>query len=339
VLHKLNTQNTYSLIPLPQRGVRGEVKIYMKQNRRKFIQQSAAGSAAILFSSLQGLATNPLNNIKPNAGYQLKVLATNWGFDGTMEAFCAKAKKEGYDGIENWWTTNEAEQKEMFDALKKHNLQLGILYGTDEATFVEHAITFKKVLDTCAKQKIQKPIYINLHSGKDYFSFEDNCKLIEFTNALSKETGIPIYHETHRGRILFAAHTTKTFLKKYNDLKLTLDISHWCNVHESMLEDQQEAVALALQRTEHIHARVGYQQGPQVADPRAPEWEYAVKKHFEWWDKVVEQKKNEGKPITFLTEFGPPLYMQTLPYTLQPLSNQWEINVYMLNLLRKRYGV
>ena len=59
--------------------------------------------------------------------------------------------------------------------------------------------------------------------------------------------------------------------------------------------------------------------------------------HLAWWDKVVERKKKAGERTTILTEFGPPLYMQTLPYTLQPLSNQWEINVYMMQLLRKRY--
>jgi hypothetical protein len=42
--------------------------------------------------------------------------------------------------------------------------------------------------------------------------------------------------------------------------------------------------------------------------------------------------------MTFLTEFGPPLYMQTLPYTLQPLADQWAINVHMMKLLRQRYA-
>jgi hypothetical protein len=109
-------------------------------------------------------------------------------------------------------------------------------------------------------------------------------------------------------------------------------------VHESFLEDQPETVDLALQRTEHIHARIGYAEGPQVNDPRAPDWDYAVKQHFAWWDKVAERKKKNGETMTFLTEFGPPLYMQTLPHTLQPVSDQWAINVHMLQLLRKRYS-
>lgn len=310
----------------------------MNQNRRDFIKLTGLATSATLLSSLESYATAPLPAANSNGKYKLKVLATNWGYEGTMDAFCAKAKKEGYDGIENWWPDDKKEQDEMFAALKKYGLEVGFMYGAWQTNPAEHLMHFKKVMDVIAKQKIQQPLYINLHSGKDYFSFDDNKKFIEYTNALAKETGILICHETHRGRMLYSAPITKEFINKYPELKLTLDISHWCNVHESLLEDQPETIDLALQRTEHIHARIGYAEGPQVNDPRAPEWDYAVKQHFGWWDKVVERKKKAGEPITFLTEFGPPLYMPTLPHTLQPVSDQWAINVHMLQLLRKRYS-
>jgi hypothetical protein len=105
-----------------------------------------------------------------------------------------------------------------------------------------------------------------------------------------------------------------------------------------MLDDQKETIALALSRTDHIHARIGHPEGPQVNDPRAPEWKFAVDAHFAWWDKVVEQKKKEGKRMTILTEFGPPDYMPTMAYTRQPLADQWQINKYMMETLRKRYA-
>jgi hypothetical protein len=88
---------------------------------------------------------------------------------------------------------------------------------------------------------------------------------------------------------------------------------------------------------DHINARVGHAEGPQVNDPRAPEWADAVKIHFAWWDQVVAPKRKEGKIVTVLTEFGPPDYLPTLPYTRQPLANQWDINVYMMKELKKRY--
>lgn len=311
----------------------------MKQDRREFIKNSAAGSAALLLSSMESFANQPLPIPETNKNYALKILATSWGFQGTMDEFCAKVKKEGYDGIELWWPTNNKKaQDDIFAALKKYDLEIGFLCGGSQSNPQDHLAFFKNMIDAAAKQNIQRPLYINNHSGRDHFSFDDNKKFIEHTQALAKETGILICHETHRGRMLFAAHITRKFIESFPELRLTLDISHWCNVHESLLADQQETVEMALSRTDHIHARIGHPEGPQVNDPRAPEWEPVVKQHFEWWDKIVERKKKNGELVTILTEFGPPDYMPTLPYTKQPLGNQWEINVHMMQVLRKRYS-
>ncbi len=311
----------------------------MKQDRREFIKTTAASSAALLFSSMESFANQPLPIPETNKNYALKILATSWGFQGTMDDFCAKVKKEGYDGIELWWPTNNKKaQDDIFAALKKHDLEIGFLCGGSQSNPQEHLEFYKKMIDAAARQNIQRPLYINNHSGRDHFSFDDNKKFIEHTQALAKETGILICHETHRGRMLFAAHITRKFIESFPELRLTLDISHWCNVHESLLADQQETVEMALSRTDHIHARIGHPEGPQVNDPRAPEWEPVVKQHFEWWDKIVERKKKNGELVTILTEFGPPDYMPTLPYTKQPLGNQWEINVHMMQVLRKRYS-
>ncbi|MBC7511775.1 MAG: TIM barrel protein [Ferruginibacter sp.] len=311
----------------------------MQQPRRKFIKLSAASAAALFLSSLDtfSLASKPL--VTMNKNYELKIMATSWGFEGTVDAFCAKAKKEGYDGVEMWWPADDKKaQDELFAALKKYGLEIGFLCGGSQSNPQQHLDFYKRMSDAAAWQNIQRPLYINNHSGRDHFSFDDNKKFIEHTNALAKETGIIICHETHRSRILFAAHIAKQYIEKFPELRLTLDISHWCNVHESLLADQKETVDMALERTDHIHARIGHPEGPQVNDPRAPEWEIIVNQHFEWWDKVVERKKKNGERMTFLTEFGPPDYMPTMPYTKQPLSDQWAINVHIMHLLRKRYS-
>lgn len=307
----------------------------MKQNRRKFIKTSAAGSAALFLSSIDSLSL-PKPNISMNKNYELKIMATNWGFEGTTDQFCAKAKKEGYDGIEIWWPA-ENKKDELFTALKNHGLEVGFLCGGWHNDPQEHLGYFKKMIDAAAKQNIQRPLYINNHSGRDHFSFDNNKKFVEHTIALAKETGITICHETHRSRIIYAAPVTRQYIEKYPELKITFDVSHWCNVHESLLADQKETVDMTLERVEHIHARIGHPEGPQVNDPRAPEWENVVKAHLAWWDKVVERKKKNGERMTFLTEFGPPDYMPTTAYTRQPLANQWEINVHMMKLLKDRY--
>jgi sugar phosphate isomerase/epimerase len=271
------------------------------------------------------------------ANFELRIMATNWGFPGTLEQYCGKAKKEGYDGIELWWPTEKSGQDELFSLLKKYQLDVGFLCAGADSNYEKHKQQFVEMTEAAALQQIQKPLYINCHSGKDYFSYDQNKALIDHTTELSKKSAVIICHETHRSRMLFAAPVAKQFIEKNPELRITFDVSHWCNVSESLLQDQQETVALTLARVDHIHARIGHPEGPQVNDPRAPEWEDAVKAHFAWWDKVVEEKKKSGKRLTILTEFGPPDYMPTLPYTREPLSDQWAINVHMMQLLRKRY--
>lgn len=272
-----------------------------------------------------------------NKGFKLIVLATNWGFEGSLDAYCAKAKKDGYDGIEIWWPLTTESQDELFTTLKKYDLVVGFLCGDGSAEPETNLANFKKMVQAAATQRRQQPLYINCHSGKDFFDFDHNTKFIEYTNGVAKETGITICHETHRSRIMFAAPVALKYLEHFPDLKFTFDVSHWCNVHESLLADQAGTLQKVLERVEHIHARIGHAEGPQVNDPAAPEWKDAVNAHFAWWDKVYERKKQKGEVMTFLTEFGPPTYMPTLPYTQQPLSDLWQVNVYMMKLLRERY--
>jgi sugar phosphate isomerase/epimerase len=306
----------------------------MTINRRRFIQTT---TTAFMLSALDIFAATSQPAFKMNNKFELKILATNWGFPGPLDAYCAQVKKEGYDGIEIWWPMKKKDQDELFSLLKKYDLEVGFLCGANQSNWQEHLGHFKTMINAAAGNTVMKPLYINCHSGRDYFGFEENKAFIDHTTALSKKSGIRICHETHRSRMLFAASVAKTYIEKNPDLRLTLDASHWCNVSESLLADQQSTMDLALQRVDHVHARIGHAQGPQVHDPRAPEWAEAVEAHFAWWDKVVELKKAQGETLTVLTEFGPPNYMPTLPYTQQPIADQWAINVHMMHLLRKRY--
>lgn len=272
-----------------------------------------------------------------NNKFELLLLATSWGFTGTMDEFCSKARKEGYNGIEVLWPREKNAQEELFAALKKYQLELGLLCAGFDSHYQKHFEEFVTMINDAATQTIQRPLYINCHSGRDYFSYEQNKTFIDHTIRLSAQTGITICHETHRSRILFAAPVARHYIDTIPELRITFDVSHWCNVSESLLDDQQETLDRTLLRVDHIHARVGHPEGPQVSDPRAPEWEPALNAHLRWWDQIVAAHRKANKRITILTEFGPPDYMPTLPYTREPLADQWAINVHMMQLLRKRY--
>jgi sugar phosphate isomerase/epimerase len=307
----------------------------LNQGRRSFLGTAVAGAG--LLSGIAEVSASSKAPFQFQNRLSLKILGTNWGFSGSYDAFCAAIKKEGYDGIEVGFPGGKEKQAELLAAVTMHGLDVAFLCGAGEKDFSAHLQSFKKNIEAASTQFSQKPLYLNCHSGKDYFTYEQNKAIIDFTTEVTAKTGIPIYHETHRGRMLFAANITRNFIEKNPALKLTLDISHWCNVHESLLADQQETVQLALSRVGNIHARIGHEEGPQVNDPRAPEWESALKAHLGWWDAVVAQKVKSGEGLTILTEFGPPNYLPTVPYTKQPLADQWEINVYMMRMLRDRY--
>lgn len=301
----------------------------MSLSRRAFIGKLTISTAMIQAFENTSFAGSPALN-----GYSLKILATNWGFNGDRRAFADKVAGDGYDGVEAWVPMDTSDRKDFLSVMNERGLKFGLLIGGSDPDPAKHLTQFQKALDIALEMN---PLYINCHSGKDWFTFEDNIKILETGNRQSEKSGITVCHETHRGRMMYSAPIASAFLKKLPGVKLTADLSHWCNVHESLLEDQPEALSLALSRTEHIHARVGHAQGPQVNDPRAPEWEKAVAAHLSWWDTVAERKRKEGKLMTILTEFGPADYMPTTPFTRKPLSDQWAVNVHMKDLLRKRY--
>jgi len=305
----------------------------MKSSRRNFLKNTGLAGAGMVFNS--GINEN-LN--KPEFGlnkdFTLTICATNWGFSGDVNSFCKKSKDEGYDGVEIWAPFEKKAQDDFFNAIEKNDLKFGFLAGSWGKNFQEHFDNFQKAIENAITLK---PLFINCHSGKDFFTFEQSKRIFDYSIKQSKEAGIPILHETHRGRILFAAHTSKEFLEKLPELRLTLDISHWCVVAESLLQNQKEVVQMALNRTDHIHSRVGFEEGPQVPEPRAPEFKKAVDAHFDWWDQVVKLKSDAGKHLTMTTEFGPPNYMWSLPYTKQPLANLWDVNASMMRMWKERY--
>jgi len=260
-----------------------------------------------------------------------------WGSeDLTWDEFCAKVKAAGYDGVEAEIPFDETQKSEVVRALEKHGLLLvGQYYQSFEKDFEQHAKSFEKYLRHIAALK---PVLIDSQTGKDYFSLEQNSKLFALAQKITDETGVRIAHETHRNKALFAAHISRELLAANPQARITADFSHWCNVSESLLEQQEEAVEMGISRAIHIHARVGYCESAQVPDPRIENWQPELNAHLSWWDRIVDRQVKSGTEVFTITpEFGPYPYMVHHPATNEPIASQWDINVHMMRLLRDRY--
>lgn len=269
---------------------------------------------------------------------KIKILSPLWGHEHlNQRVFLDKVRSAGYDGFDTWLPEDALMKKQLFDYLQKHEMYIVThQHQASGNTFKEFKSSFLKNLTLCGEPK---PVLINSHTGRDYFSLRQNLELADIAQEFSEKSGITVAHETHRGRIGYSPQIAHQVFTANKNFLITADFSHWVCVTESFLENFSEILSEAIERTRHVHARVGYEQGPQVPDPRAPEWKYAVEHFLAWWDKIVDVNAGRNCAILpFTTEFGPPPYLHTIPFTNQPVADQFEINCYIKDMLSRRYA-
>src|ERR1700748_2809524 len=122
---------------------------------------------------------------------------TRWGSeDVPWETFLKNVKEAGYDGVETRLPLYENEIEWITGALAEHGLKfIGVQWDTVEPDFEEHMEEYEIRLRSMAKAK---PMFITSHTGKDYYTFEQNKKLLELAQQISVDTGVSVIHETHR---------------------------------------------------------------------------------------------------------------------------------------------
>lgn len=269
---------------------------------------------------------------------EIKILSPIWGHEHLkLQTFLDKIKTAGYDGIETGVPDDKADKQLLYDYLQQHEMHIVThQHSAQGSTFKKFMDSYVKNLHLCAEPN---PLLINSHTGRDYFTLQQNLDLIDAAREFSAKTGVIVAHETHRGRLGYSPQMSDTIFSLRPDFCITADLSHWTCVTESMLENFTAILDEAIKRSLHIHTRVGFEEGPQVADPRAPEYKYALNKFLEWWDRIVEINHLAGRkilPVT--TEFGPYPYMPRIPFSDKPVADQFEINCFMKDLLHERYS-
>jgi sugar phosphate isomerase/epimerase len=268
---------------------------------------------------------------------KIKILSSLWGHEHLeYKEFLDKMRAAGYDGFDTWIPEGRNEKKLLFDYLQKHEMYIVThQHQAHGNSFNEFKSSFLENLHQCAEPL---PILINSHTGRDFFSHEQNLQLIDIAKEFSSKTGITVAHETHRGRVGYSPQMTNEIFTAHADFTITADFSHWVCVTESMLENFSEILDEAIVRSRHIHARVGFEEGPQVPDPRAPEWQYAVDNFLIWWDRIIKVNADaDCKIFPITTEFGPKPYMPAIPFTNAAVASQFDINCFMKDLVDNRY--
>ena len=237
---------------------------------------------------------------------KLLVFRALWGMTGTIPEMVERIAEAGYDGIECQVLQPDAMPMDEFvKLLDAHNLNLILLSQIPTEQDIERSL----------KQAAEyQPLKISMHSGADSMPRDVATSFFEEALRVEAEIGIPVAHESHRGRVFFNPWDTAYYLQQFEDLKLLADYSHWVNVCERLPDDQADALELANQRAIHVHNRVGYEEGPQVPDPSAPE--YASRR---WRGtrpngsaSLICIRNAALRYFTVTPEYGPPNYLHTL---------------------------
>lgn len=268
---------------------------------------------------------------------KLKMVRHLWGVEKNWTEAFGLFRQMGYEWIESPMPAGN--QEHQFTELMRENdlgyVAMAFTSGNDPQAHLE---SFRSQLQNAIRLGAS---LLTAHSGRDSWDPETSLAFYKEVVQIEKDSPIPVAHETHRGRVFFNPWITRVILDRLESLKLCCDFSHWVCVAERLNWDDEKSTILHLvaRHAVHLHARVGYEQGPQVPDPSAAEYRHHLQTHMKWWEIVWKSQQARG--LTFCTvtpEFGPPAYLHTLPHTNVPVANLWDVCEWMAGQIRERYA-
>jgi sugar phosphate isomerase/epimerase len=274
---------------------------------------------------------------------KLQLFKPLWGHTGTIAQAATQARLAGFDGIEGPIPADPAERIVFTETLQSHSLfyiaeisATGFANPDPAATVDDQLDTFQRLL---ALSLEANPLFCTTMSGNDLWTFAQSLDFLTRAHQIALRHHARVAFETHRSRTLFHPIITRDLLRELPHMELTIDFSHWCVVTERLVMDLlPDILDLCSRHVLHIHARIGYDQGPQVPDPRAPEYAPAVDAHLRWWRALwTGQRHRAFNTVTMTPEFGPDGYLHLQPHTQKPVADLWDLNTWTAHLLRREF--
>ena len=273
---------------------------------------------------------------------ELKLFKTLWGFEGSYVDAARLAREQGYDGIEGPVPKTDEGVQQLATSLQQNDLAYIAEVATTGTIIPDRRLPpeahLNDLQDNILRMQSLKPLFISCLGGCDAWEISESISFLRKAVDSAEQAGLAISFETHRGRIFFNPWITQRIIQVLPNLKLTCDFSHWCVVCEGLQETEADIIRALSANAWHIHGRVGYDQGPQVPDPRAALYFNDLEKHYAWWRWIWDEHVRQEKTITTVTpEFGRDGYEYRDTGEGLPLVDIGEINHWLAQELRFRF--
>ena len=266
-----------------------------------------------------------------------------WGNTRSALEVSELAKQQGFSGLEAPFPNNEKDVSALKQALKAFELDFILEIPTTESYVPDRSASLEKHLNSISKnlEKTDKvrPQFITCLGGCDAWEIQKSVDFFAQAIELAARYELEISFETHRGRSLFTPWATVKIIEQLPQLKLTFDLSHWQVVCEGLQATEEKLIQQLASNAFHIHGRVGYDQGPQVPDPRQGIYQHALNTHLNWWQILWNKQIELGKSqLTVTPEFGPDGYQYRDLRGENDLVNLDEINHFMSEKIKSHFA-
>jgi hypothetical protein len=257
---------------------------------------------------------------------QLKVFQSLWAMDGLpgvdldndVEGALDRIVAAGFDGVGvNLFRTARAAAtaRRMADEGLSWEAQ-GLVRDTDQlARYLDQALA------------LGAASHVNIQVANVATNVRDAIDLMTALLAVSNACPLPVFYETHRGRLLNDLFWTADILDALPDLRLTGDLSHYVTAHEMELPlapHLAERLDRVIARCGAFHLRIAGANQVQlpVEAPGSAVWREA----FEgWWAQGMRDwlaQAADGDSLPILCELGPPPYAIVDPEGRE-LTDRW----------------
>jgi sugar phosphate isomerase/epimerase len=285
------------------------------------------------------------------ANAKLKFIKTLWGIDEPISSSLFKSiKAEGYDGVEvirlAWALSNDSKET-LIASANEAGLAIVCQMHTcggyldddyeyaycDSFSMSKHKEDFQLQLQQCVAilEQVDAGGFVNVHAGVDAWTLEQAIDFLTFALEAISQVDVTVTFETHRQRLFCNPFMTRDLLQRSElaELKLNADLSHWYCACERVFDAKQArdepwwpaVLQSVAERCHYIHARFGWSQGPQMADPSTPECESERMLQMQAWQVLLQTMIARDGDCFVSPEYGPPPYLPVMPGTQEPVAS------------------